>query len=269
MALDPIISRGVTPIDASNTLLTIARMKQVDRAEDRLQTRNDIMDKRYDRAEGRAVDAESKAAALEEMKLLYPLVKAGDEAAIKTAIGRIAERNPAAAEVLLRDPTRLAPAMAAQLGITPEKPGQLYEVVGPDGKPRMARAEQAEGLAPYDKPQQFAPTRPPGPSEAERLWQFRQSLSPADREEFDRSRRAPPAPPNPRAEVDPFTGRVIGWASPPAGDAPAPAAPIGSSARTNAVSRGGPVRVRTREEALALPSGTVFITPAGQLKTRP
>jgi hypothetical protein len=265
MPLDPIISRGVAPIDVSNTLYSIARMKQVDSESARRDQRNDLLDKRYERQEERAVSAEEKAAAMEEMKLLYPLVKAGDEAAIKTAIGRIAERNPAAAQALLQNPSQLAPAMASQLGIQPEKPGQLYEVVGKDGRPQMLPADQAQGLAPYDKPQQFAPQRPEAAPADQRFYEWYMSLPPDKRAQVDRSRRSPPQP---RAEVDPFTGKVIGWATPPSGEEPE--APIGSSARTGAVSRGaGPPVMRTREEALALPPGTVFKTPDGQLKIRP
>jgi hypothetical protein len=43
----------------------------------------------------------------------------------------------------------------------------------------------------------------------------------------------------------------------------APGAPMG------APPTGGPVRVNTPQEALALPSGTQFMTPDGRLKVRP
>jgi hypothetical protein len=49
--------------------------------------------------------------------------------------------------------------------------------------------------------------------------------------------------------------------------APAPAQPAAPAAP--AATGGAPVRVNTPEEAMALPSGTQFVTPDGRVKVRP
>jgi hypothetical protein len=67
-------------------------------------------------------------------------------------------------------------------------------------------------------------------------------------------RRGVPTPGAPVSAAPP-----LGGAPQPGAPAPAPAAPAG----------GAPVRVNTPQEAMALPSGTQFVTPDGRVKVRP
>jgi hypothetical protein len=87
--------------------------------------------------------SQGEAAEKQEMLMLLPGVEAGDESAIKTAIGRIAAKNPAAAQTFLADPSRLAPAMRNVLGI--------QQPAAPDPAPVSERVGEFDVLMQGDK----------------------------------------------------------------------------------------------------------------------
>ena len=142
MPINSIIAQGTQPVDVTNTLMRIATMQQADRESARRDNYQNALLTRMNRTDMRTRmdrdEAKTKAAELEEMKVLYPLVKAGDSAAIEAAIKRIEERNPEAGASVRANPKVLAEIMGNALGIKPDAPetmrvGDEIVRVGPEG----------------------------------------------------------------------------------------------------------------------------------------
>jgi hypothetical protein len=108
MPIDPMIARGGRPLDVSNTLYRIATLEREDERSARADNYQNALITRMNRTDMRArMDRDEKAreaAELEEVQMLYPLVKAGDPAAIETSIKRIEESNPEAAASVRANP---------------------------------------------------------------------------------------------------------------------------------------------------------------------
>jgi hypothetical protein len=68
MPLDPIISRGVAPVDVTNTLYTIARMNVADREERRRSRTNDLLERRLESQEKQAGELEERKQALAKVQ---------------------------------------------------------------------------------------------------------------------------------------------------------------------------------------------------------
>jgi hypothetical protein len=170
MPVDPNIARGY-PGGVMNSFLD-ARNGMENR--ELVRERNALLDRRYAVDEQRYADeradmqrSQGEAAEKQEMLMLLPGVEAGDESAIKTAIGRIAAKNPAAAQTFLADPSRLAPAMRNVLGIqAPQAAPSLPTLQQDNGYSYLF--DEAKGVVPgsVQAPQRAPLPRVPAPSAA-------------------------------------------------------------------------------------------------------
>jgi hypothetical protein len=128
MALDPMIARGVQPIEIGNTLMKIGAMKQRDEslAQDAKYQNALMQDRQEDRQfrQNALTQAQTEDAARKEGIEVYTRMKAGDPSAFEYAIGK-ASQNPQFAAFAQQNPDGARQALLQQmemtLGIKPEE----------------------------------------------------------------------------------------------------------------------------------------------------
>lgn len=208
MPLDPIIARGVAPIDVSNSLYQLAALQRGDREIERRERTNDLLERRY--------DAQQKAA--------------GDLQEQKQALAKVewALASPSPARAILDDPEAVEAFRQAGMdlaGLDDEKARQLLMRargsmssalgIGPPAGQSPKRDIRTVGGALVEVPAEGdprelyrAPSQAPqyAPTERERDWKLRQSLTPEQRAEYDRLYGKSPSEARPQIIPDPFGG---------------------------------------------------------------
>lgn len=268
MPVDPYIARGYQGgDDLVRTFLTLAAMKQRDQALAREQQQADaatmldrermgLMRDQADRTARADAAAQDTAAKKQQLAAIRWGLQQPNPAAALRSQG-VEVKDDATAIALMR---RQEAALAAALGEGPPGPkyerlgDSLFDVSGPT--PKMV----AQGRSNY------APEAPNRDIELARWWQ---NATPEQRAAWTATHPRPVA--QERIYPDGMggfyrldeAGRMVPveQAGPVGADLPAP--------QPAQPGRGAIVTVRTPEEAMALPPGTVFRTPDGRVKVRP
>lgn len=216
MPLDPIISRGVAPVDVTNTLYTIARMNVADREERRRSRTNDLLERRFESQEKQAGELEERKQAL--AKVQWALRSPSPAKAILDDPEAVMAFTQQGMDLVGLDDARAKQMleyaqgqMAAQLGMgppEPKDPGPLVEAIK-DGRPTLLPRDQAVGLRPYDRPQQFAPQRPEAAPADQRFAEWYMGLPPEKQRQVDQAlaaQRSSGGATRPQVLQDPWGG---------------------------------------------------------------
>lgn len=182
MAVDPIIARGAELPDLMRPLILAEEIKNRRETNKLYAVRQQMEQQRYAQEQQAAQQAQTAEAEKQQAIAVYHAAKAGNPMARNFALKKLSETTPGIFDGI--DPeqawTQIEPIMRQTLGIEMEQPKQqtLYST-----EAGYLPADQAQGKMPYRAPQQ-----PPqyAPTEQERNWKLRESLSPEKRAEFDR-----------------------------------------------------------------------------------
>lgn len=208
MPLDPIIARGVAPIDVSNSLYRIAQLSLADREEQRRARTNALLERRYDEQQKAAASLTEKQQAL--AKVEWALASPSPAAAILDDPEAVDAFTRAGMDLTGLDDNRARQllmraraGMAAELGQGPpaaEKPetmrvGDEIVRVGPEGVTPLYRGKS-----------NFAPQRPEAAPAEQRFaeWYMQQPLE--KQAAIDRALKAKRSETQPRIIPDPFGG---------------------------------------------------------------
>lgn len=210
MPLDPIIARGVAPIDVSNSLYRIAQLSLADREEQRRARTNDLLERRYDEQQKAAASLTEKQQAL--AKVEWALASPSPAQAILDDPEAVTAFTQSGLDLAGLDDERARQllmqargAMASELGQGPpaaEKPetmrvGDEIVRVGPEGVTPLYRGKS-----------NFAPQRPEAAPAEQRFAEWYMQQTPENQTKIDRALEAKRArsETQPRIIPDPFGG---------------------------------------------------------------
>ena len=163
MPINPLIASGGTPFDVSNALFKMGDGQRQDRAVQVAEERNALVDRRW-----QAQDAQQQAALAKEAEE----DAAFDAARLKGDWDAMAAIDPDTTKVLWQFQEARKP---------PVQPGPIQTQRMPDGATFYTQDGKSIGSRMPQAPQQG-----PGATAEMRNWQFRQSLPPEQRAEYDK-----------------------------------------------------------------------------------
>jgi hypothetical protein len=185
MPIDPMIAGGIEYPDFTRTIALAEEIKNR-REYNRLGALDQQMrQQKFEADQQQATQEQEKLRQDQQFAILIPMAEKGNEAAIDELAKRVDGLNPAAGIAFRTDPAQRAEALKVfrqQFGIPAEKvPGEMAVQRFPGFGSVLTQGGEYKGSRPDPAPQQ-----PQQPTSEVRNWQFRQSLPPDQRAEYDR-----------------------------------------------------------------------------------
>jgi hypothetical protein len=179
------IARGIDYPDFTRTIALAEEIKNR-REYNRLGALDQQMrQQQFEANQQQATQEQEKLRQDQQFAILIPMAEKGNEAAIDELAKRVDGLNPAAGIAFRTDPAQRAEALKVfrqQFGIPAEKvPGEMAVQRFPGFGSVLTQGGEYKGSRPDPAPQQ-----PQQPTSEVRNWQFRQSLPPDQRAEYDR-----------------------------------------------------------------------------------